>query len=96
MLSLATVLTPHWASQSARAYKSWVKVGKKRTFSSARSAGTATNISVAPISIPAASARITGSSVLLVAPFLLLSLRLMPTPFLPPDNGPIRATRVLF
>src|SRR5580700_8985258 len=78
---MATVLTPHWVSQSARAYKSCVKVGKQRTFSSARSAGTATYISVAPISIPAASARITGSIVLLVAPFLLLSLRLMDTPF---------------
>jgi hypothetical protein len=79
-----------------RQNKSCVKVGKQRTFSSARSAGTATYISVAPISIPAASARITGSIVLWVAPFFLLSLRLMHTPFPQPDNGPIRATRVLF
>jgi hypothetical protein len=42
-----------------------VKVGNHRTFSLARSAGTATNISVAPISIQAASHRITGSIALL-------------------------------
>src|SRR3984893_3595727 len=49
-------------NQSARAYRSWVKVGNERTFSVARSGGTATKISVAPISIPAESTRITGNT----------------------------------
>jgi hypothetical protein len=47
-----------------------VKVGNARTFSDARSAGTATKISVTPISIPAASGRITGNTALLGLLFL--------------------------
>ncbi len=71
--SIATVLIPHCSSQSANAYRSCVNVGKQRTFSAARSAGTATKISVAPISIPAASGRITGNIALLaLAPFFVL------------------------
>jgi hypothetical protein len=70
--SIATVLIPHCVSQPANAWRSCVKVGKDRTFSTARSAGTATKISVAPMSIPAASGRITGNTALL---FLLFCLR---------------------
>src|SRR5215470_10706692 len=55
---------PHCFSLSANAYRSCVNVGKERTFSSARSAGTATKISVAPMSIPAAFGLITGSTAL--------------------------------
>src|SRR5436190_2637184 len=66
--SIATVLIPHAWSQSAKIYRSWVKVGNDRTFSVARSAGTATKISVAPISMPAASGRITGIVALLAFP----------------------------
>ena len=51
--------------QSPSAYKSCVNVGKLRTFSAARSAGTATKISAAPMSIPAESGRITGITALL-------------------------------
>src|SRR5579863_107170 len=62
--SMATVFTPHCLSQSAKAYRSCVKLGNERTFSAARSHGTAKKISVAPISIPAASGRITGNMAL--------------------------------
>jgi hypothetical protein len=49
--------------------------GKRaHVFSAARSGGTATKISVAPISIPAASGRITGSTALLALLFLLFFL----------------------
>lgn len=71
MDSIATVFTRHSASQSASAYRSWVKVGNERTCSVVRSAGTATKISVAPMSIPAASGRITGNIVCFALPSLL-------------------------
>jgi hypothetical protein len=51
----ATESIPHCSSQSARAWKSRVKVGKLRTGSGSRSALTATYSSLAPTSIPAAS-----------------------------------------
>src|SRR2546428_5141240 len=57
---MATVSTRHCCSQSAKAWRSWVKVGNDRTESVSRSAGTATKISVAPISIPPALGLITG------------------------------------
>ena len=52
--SMTTVSTPHWASQSARRYRSAVKASNSRTGCSARSAGTATKWLVAPTSMPAA------------------------------------------
>src|SRR5215467_14076376 len=57
---MATVSTRQCCSQSARACKSWVKLGNERTVSISRSAGTATKISVAPMSIPPAFGLITG------------------------------------
>jgi hypothetical protein len=59
--SIATVRISHFVSQSANAFKSAVKVANRRTGSKSRSAGTATKISSAPMSIPAASDRSTGS-----------------------------------
>src|SRR5215471_14207245 len=57
---MATVSMRHRCSQSAKTCKSAVKVANARTDSTSRSAGTATKISVAPISIPAAFGLITG------------------------------------
>ena len=58
--SIATVSTRHRCSQSAKACRSSVNVGNDRTDSVSRSGGTATKISVAPISTPAAFGLITG------------------------------------
>ena len=52
--SRATVVTPHCSSQSVKRSRSSVKVANTRTGLSSRSGGTATNISSAPTSIPAA------------------------------------------
>src|SRR5215831_1502389 len=57
---MATVSTRHCCNQSANICKSCVKVRKDRTDSTSRSAGTATKISVAPISIPPALGLIIG------------------------------------
>ena len=85
---------PQCFSQSAKQYRSCVKVGKERTFSAARSGGTATKISVAPISIPAASGRITGSAAWLICSQLCASSAPSP-PLSVEDDGPSRAKRVL-
>src|SRR5215469_3841170 len=53
---MATVVIPHSINQSAKASRSQVKVGNTRTGSGSRSGGTATYISRAPTSIPAAFA----------------------------------------
>jgi len=92
--SIATVLMPQDLSQSASEYRSCVKVGNERTFSLARSAGTATKISVAPTSMPAASERMIGSAASL-AHFCLLPFFLAICPPVSKDDGPGRAKRAL-
>jgi hypothetical protein len=52
--SIATVVTPQLTSHRAISSRSSVNVGKTRTGFSSRSAGTATKISRAPMSIPPA------------------------------------------
>src|ERR1019366_3137196 len=72
---------PHLFNQSASAYRSCVNVGNERTFSASRSAGTATQISVEPMSMPAALGRITGRtapSVFLSFPFLAIAFSPLP------------------
>jgi hypothetical protein len=59
--SIATVFTPTVRNHRTIAFRSRVKVSKVRTGSSSFPGPTATWISVAPISIPAASSRITGN-----------------------------------
>src|ERR1700676_3401068 len=60
--SIATERIPHCCSQSASAFRSRVKVGKLRTGWGSRSALTATNSSLAPTSMPAASGCKMGNS----------------------------------
>jgi hypothetical protein len=60
--SRATVVTPHCTSQSAKRSRSSVKVVNTRTGCSSRPGGTATHISRAPTSIPAALGSNTGRS----------------------------------
>ena len=60
--SIATERIPHCCSQSANAFRSRVNVGKLRTGCWSRSALTATNNSLAPTSIPAASGCRIGNS----------------------------------
>ena len=60
--SIATVVTPHWLSQSANFSKSSVNVAKTRTGLPAQSGGTATYISRAPTSTPPALGSKTGLS----------------------------------
>jgi len=67
---MATVVMPQLSSHLAIASRSAVKVGKTRTGFSSRSAGTATKISRAPMSIPAAFGSRTGRSSSVI-PFLL-------------------------
>jgi len=50
----------HFVNQSANAFRSCVKLANRRTGCESRLAGTATKISSAPMSIPAASGRSTG------------------------------------
>src|SRR4029077_9517715 len=52
--SIATVVIRHCCSHSFSRCRSWVNVSKLRTGLGSRSCGTATKISVAPTSIPAA------------------------------------------
>ncbi len=59
---MATVVTPHCKSQSAKRSRSSVKVANTCTGCSSRPGGTATNISRAPTSIPAALGSNTGRS----------------------------------
>ncbi len=59
---MATERIPHCCSQSASAFRSRVKVGKLRTGWGSRSALTATNNSLAPTSMPAASGCKIGNS----------------------------------
>ena len=63
---MATVWIRHSCSQSASFSSSTVKVSKHRTGSGSLSPGTATNICVAPTSIPAASGSITGKGATLL------------------------------
>jgi len=51
---MAMVVTRHSMSQSRKASRSWVKVGKARTVSVQEPGGTATYTSRAPTSMPAA------------------------------------------
>jgi hypothetical protein len=81
--SIATVRTLHDCSQSANWCKSRVNVSNDRTDSTSRSAGTATKISSAPISTPAASGCITGS--IRQLPFALLLVFLTMTGSLLPE-----------
>ena len=60
--SITTVVTPHRISQSVKRCRSSVNVAKTRTGFSSRSGGTATNISRAPTSIPAAFGSNSGRS----------------------------------
>src|ERR1700751_3824949 len=81
---------PHWFSQSDNTYRSCVNGGNERTFSAARSAETATKISVAPMSIPAASGLMTGSTVLFDVAACLRFRAIAFTPYCDND-GPSRA-----
>src|ERR1700757_4358317 len=67
---MATVLIRQNSSQSASRFRSSVNVAKERTGSLSRSAATATKISVAPISTPAACGFNTGGSAVPL-PFIL-------------------------
>src|SRR5439155_6760535 len=89
--SIATVFTQHCFNHSARAYRSCVKVANERTFSVARSGGTATKISVAPISIPAASARITRKTACFPWLSFLRFLAAIDLLLVVEDDGPSRA-----
>lgn len=72
--SMATVRIRHCCSQSASAFRSSVKLAKERTGSVSRSGGTATYISVGPISLPAASAFSAGSPTVAFLLFLLRAI----------------------
>jgi len=60
--SIATVVTPQLTGHRAISFRSSVNVGKTRTGFSSRSAGTATKISRAPMSIPPAFGSRSGRS----------------------------------
>src|ERR1022692_2643363 len=73
--SIATLRMPHCFSHAAICRRLSVKLSKQRTGSASRSAGTATKISVAPISMPAVSACRMGSESTCFTPFLARFLR---------------------